>query len=394
MDALSEHSDAVEDRVAELLRPMLDQQLSVVFYDLTTVRIHGEAEVENDLRHYGMNKETGGIARQFVLGVVQSAEGLPLMHVVHPGNVAETKTLQSMLEKVLQRFEVQRVILVADRGLLSLDNVAEIKRVAEKADRRLEFILAVPARRYAELGGTLQGLSFKDGLAEGRFAEHRLVVAHDAVRAQEQSAKRRERIAALEAFAEKLAAKLDSQDAGQTERGRRASDRGAYSRFSQAVREAELSRFFKIDLGADRFSYELDEEALSHAERVDGKLVLLTSVADFSPQQIVERYKALADIERGFRVLKSDIEIAPVYHRLPERIRAHGLICFLALLLHRVMRQRLKANGSPHSPSTALELLRRIQQHRATLAERSYTGVSKTSPEQLSLFEALNLRAP
>ena len=161
MDALAEHAEAVEDRVAELLRPMLDQQLSVVFYDLTTVRIHGEGEVQNDLRRYGMNKETGGIARQFVLGVVQSAEGLPLMHVVHPGNVAETKTLQSMLEKVLKSFDVQRVILVADRGLLSLDNVAEIKRIADVAARRLEFILAVPARRYIELGGTLPGLEFR-----------------------------------------------------------------------------------------------------------------------------------------------------------------------------------------------------------------------------------------
>lgn len=394
MDVLAEHSEAVEDRVAELLRPMLDQQLSVVFYDLTTVRIHGEAEVENDLRRYGMNKETGGVARQFVLGVVQSAEGLPLMHVVHPGNVAETKTLQSMLEKVLRRFDVQRVILVADRGLLSLDNVAEIARIAEDAARRLEFILAVPARRYAELGGTLQGLTYEDGLAEGRFAEHRLVVAHNPQRATEQAARRRERIAALEAFAEQLVSKLDAQDAGQTERGRRASDRGAYSRFGQAVREAELSRFFKIDFNAERFSYDIDEEAVAHAERFDGKLVLLTSVDDFTPQQIVERYKALADIERGFRVLKSDIEIAPVYHRLPERIRAHGLICFLALLLYRVMRQRLKASGSPYSPTTALELLRRIQQHRATIGERSYTGLSKTTPEQLGLFEALELRAP
>jgi hypothetical protein len=394
MDALAEQSEAVEDRVAELLRPMLDQQLSVVFYDLTTVRIHGEAEVENDLRRYGMNKEAGGIARQFVLGVVQSAEGLPLMHVVHPGNVAETKTLQSMLEKVLKRFDVQRVILVADRGLLSLDNVAEIKQVADKAARRLEFILAVPARRYAELGGTLEGLSFEGGLAEGRFAEHRLVVAHDPQRATEQGARRRQRIAELEAFATKLVSKLDGQDAGQTERGRRASDRGAYSRFSHAVREAELTRFFKIDLSAERFSYELNEQAIAHAELFDGKLVLLTSVPDFPAQQILERYKALADIERGFRVLKSDIEIAPVYHRLPDRIRAHGLICFLALLLHRVMRQRLKASGSPHSPSTALELLRRIQQHRATIGERSYSGLSKTTPEQLSLFEALDLRSP
>ena len=394
MDALIDNADAVEARVAKLLRPMLDQQLSVVFYDLTTVRIHGEGQVADDVRAFGMNKETGGIARQFVLGVVQSAEGLPLMHTVHAGNVAETKTLQAMLATVLKRFPVQRVILVADRGLLSLDNVAELSKLAESTQRTLQFILAVPARRYIELGGTLAALSFENGLAEGRFADHRLVVAHDPRRATEQAAKRRARIQELEQFAETLVAKLDAQDEGTTQRGRRASDRGAYSRFQRAVAEAELTRFIKADYQAERFTYQVDEPAITHAETFDGKLVLLTNVDDFSAAHIVERYKSLADIERGFRVLKSDLEIAPVYHRLPGRIRAHALICFLALVLYRIMRMRLKAHGSERSPKTALEILRRIQQHRATIGDHAYTGISKTTPEQLELFEALKLPKP
>ena len=151
MDALMDHGETIENLMAEQMRPLLDQQLSVVFYDLTTVRIHGEARVENDIRAHGMNKETGGIARQFVLGVLQSADGLPLIHTVHPGNVAETKTLQSMLTQVLARFPVERVILVADRGLLSLGNVAELTKLAEESSRKLQFILAVPARRYQDL---------------------------------------------------------------------------------------------------------------------------------------------------------------------------------------------------------------------------------------------------
>ncbi len=394
MDALMDHAAAVETRIAEQLRPMLDQQLSVVFYDLTTVRIHGEGHVADDVRAYGMNKETGGIARQFVLGVVQSADGLPLMHTVHAGNMAETKTLQGMVSQVLERFPVERVILVADRGLLSLENVTELTRLAETNDRKLQFILAVPARRYAELGGTLDGMDFRDGLAEGHFADQRLVVAHDPLRAAEQSAKRRERIQALEALAEKLVTKLDAQDGGLTERGRRATDRGAYGRFQRALSEAELTRFIQADYQAERFSYSVAEDAVERAERFDGKLVLLTNITDFSAEEIVARYKNLADIERGFRVLKSDLEIAPVYHRLPDRIRAHALICFLALVLYRVMRARLKAHGSAASPKTALELLRRIQQHRATIGEHAYTGISKTTPEQLDLLAALDLPTP
>ena len=341
-----------------------------------------------------MNKETGGIARQFVLGVVQSAEGLPLMHTVHAGNVAETKTLQGMLNKVLARFPVQRVILVADRGLLSLDNIAELSALAEASERKLEFILAVPARRYAELGGKLEAMHFVQGLAEGSFAEQRLVVAHDPIRAAEQSARRRERIKTLEAFAAELVAKLDTQDEGKSERGRRATDRGAYSRFQRAVSEAELTRFLRADYQAERFSYSVNEEAITRAELFDGKLVLVTNVADLGADEIVMRYKNLADIERGFRVLKSDLEIAPVFHRLPERIRAHALICFLALVLYRVMRMRLKAAGNGASPKTALELLRRIQKHRAAIGDRPYTGISKTTPEQLDLFAALSLPKP
>ncbi len=397
MDALMDHADAVQARVAAQLKPMLDQQLSVVFYDLTTIRIHGEGQVAEDVRAFGLNKQTGGIARQFVLGVVQSAEGLPLMHTVHAGHVSETTTLTAMLKTVLQRFAIERVIVVADRGLLSLDNVAELTALATATSRQLQFILAVPARRYRELGGTLEGLTFdpaRASIAEGQFAGHRLVVAHDPVRAAEQAAKRRRKIAELEGIAAKLVSKLDAQDAGRTERGRKASDRGAYSRFQHAVADAKLTRFVQADYHADRFSYAVNETAIEEAERFDGKLVVLTNVLDFSAEHIIERYKSLADIERGFRVLKNDIDIAPVFHRLPDRIRAHALICFLALVLYRVMRMRLKASGSTHSPKTTLELLRRLQKHRVQLGEQRLTGIGKTSSQQLELFEALGINQP
>ena len=173
MDALLDNADAVEETGARQIRPLIDQVLSVVFYDLTTVRIHGEGRVENDIRAYGMNKETGGVARQFVLGVVQSAEGLLLMRTVHPGFVSETKTLQGMLQRVLARFPVQRIILVANRSLLSLDNIGELSDLTDQGGRRLEFILAIPARRYTDLTDTLESLAFDEaGLTESTFADH------------------------------------------------------------------------------------------------------------------------------------------------------------------------------------------------------------------------------
>ena len=95
----------------------------MVFYDLTTIRAQGLSEQDGDLRRFGMSKE-GVIARQFLLGVVQTAEGLPIYHEVFAGNTSEGTTLQPTLERVLARYpHVRRLVLVADRGLLSLDNL-------------------------------------------------------------------------------------------------------------------------------------------------------------------------------------------------------------------------------------------------------------------------------
>ncbi len=250
------------------------------------------------------------------------------LHRVHPGNVAGTKTLQAMLATALVRFSILRVVPVADRGLLSLGIVDELTALAARGDRQREFILA-----------------------ETSFAGHRLIVAHDPCRAWEQTTRRRARIAELEAMGEKMVAKLDAQDEGQSARGRRAHGRGACSRFTRADTEAGMTRFIRPDLQADRFSWSVDEAAVAEAQLFDGRLALTTNAPDLTPSDAVARHKALADIERGFRVLKSDIQTAPVHHHLPDGICAHALTGFLALVLWRFMYMRPKARAvAPPAP--------------------------------------------
>jgi transposase len=113
------------------------------------------------------------------------------------------------------------------------------------------------------------------------------------------------------------------------------------------------------------------------------------------PETLAKPYKALADIERGFRVLTSEIAMAPVFHRLPSRIQAHAMVCFLALILYRALRLRLKDRGSPHSPERALEIARQIQHHQVTVHQRqSASGIMKLSPEQQALFDTVRLPTP
>ena len=237
MDALMDHQEAVDDCVAQLLRPLIDEDLSVVFYDLTTIRAEGHSQQDGDVRHFGMSKE-GVIARQFMLGVVQTADGMPIFHEVFDGNTAEAPTLEPTLKKVLARYpHIRRLVVVADRGLLSLDNIEALAKLHVTDQRALEFILAVPGRRYGEFVDLLEPVSQKMAQASEEVVEevqwqgHRLVVAHNPQRAAEQTQERLTKIHALQQRAAQLAGKLDAQDGGSVQRGRKLSDSGAKARF-------------------------------------------------------------------------------------------------------------------------------------------------------------------
>ena len=402
MDALVDHQADVDAVVANLLRPLIDQELSVVFYDMTTIRTEGLATVDGDVRQYGMAKE-GLIARQVMLGVVQTGDGLPIYHEVFAGNTAESPTLLPTLKTVLERFpSISRVVLVADRGLLSLDNLEALSEIRLESGKPLEFVLAVPGRRYSEFADLLRDFQRQCEAAEQEIVDElpwrglRLIVAHHPELARQAQTLRRERIETLETQANTWVGKLDAQDAGVKARGKKLSDSGAKARLYHAVKDARLANIIRVDLKNERFAYEIDHDALALAQLMDGKLLLVTNTPDLSPQGVVDRYKSLADIERGFRVLKSEIEIGPVFHRLPERIKAHAAICFIALILYRVMRQRLSSADAPLSPERALEELQKLQRHqiRINQADRPVTGISRLSETQDRVFAALRLKKP
>jgi len=393
MDALEDVADALEVQVLAALRPLLDQDVSVVFYDLTTVRAEGEGMVPGELRAVGHSKDRAIPSRQVVVGVVQSACGLPLWHTVHTGNISEKATLAAMLAAVKTKLPVQRVVVVADRGLMSHEQLEHMEADATGVD----YIMAVPGRRYVEISERVCALGFttdETALKETRDAQgRRLIVSRDAMRAQQTREKRDAAIARIEALAAVKVDKLNAQDAGERSRGRALSDGGVYHQIQSLIEESQLSRIIKTQMIDGLFAYTIDEAAKARAEALDGLLILITRI-DAPMADVVARYKALADIETGFRVLKQDIEIAPMYHRLPERIRAHAAICFLALVLHRHLRARLRAGASKLSPTHALQTLRRIQDHRITVAGQMHRKTSVIDPGQRDLLTQLDLPLP
>lgn len=404
MDAVWALKEPLERHLQRTLAA--DDELDVVFYDITTVHIHGTGEQAEDLRAYGCSKDKNGVARQYAVGVVQTASGFPIHHEVFAGNVAEGGTVRGIVERLLTRFTLRRLIVIADRGMLSLDNLEIIEGLRLANGRAVEYIVAVSARRYGEwvqpvidCHGELQQQSRASGqevftafAAEG---ERRWVVAHDPVRLRHSRRQRARRLNPVLRQAAALERKLCAQDQGRPGRGRRLSDHGARLQLAQAISEAGASRWLRLDTDSTLFNWWWDVPALQRDLALDGKLVVITNVAELDAAEVIARYKALADIERGFRVLKSQLEIAPVHHRRSDRIRAHTLICFLALVIQRVLRHRLRQSALELSPATLLERLQAVQYHSVRLVTgQTISNLGSLAPPVRQLFKAITVEAP
>jgi transposase len=336
---------------------------------------------------------------------VQTADGFPVSHEVFEGNVGEVTTVQGMVKSLLERFPIRRLVLVADRGMLSMDTLDVIDGLKLPNGRPVEYILAVPARRCREMTKDLavlhRGLVEEarrtggQAVAESEVDGRRLVVAHDAELARQMRLRRARALAEAARLANGLAGRLIDQQEGKPRRGRKLTDNGARLKLRDYLVDHHLTRIIRIDWEDEVFSWDYDVEELKRELMLDGKLVLVSTVKELAAADVVARYKGLADIERSFRVAKSTLELAPVYHRLPERIRAHTMICFLALVIHRVMQARLKRASLDLSPERVLYMLKGVQKHRAQLASaKVLEGVTTLKAEQRLLFEALEVNPP
>lgn len=199
----------------------------------------------------------------------------------------EGRTLVPTIMRILARYPIRRVVLVADRGLLSLDNLEEIRALRVSEVQPLEFILAVPARRYGDFDDILADFHRKQCLhakqevvGEQQWQGYRLVTAHRPDIAQTQQAQRDARIAVLERQAAHWAGKLDQQEGARKYRGRKLSDAGTTARFYKAVCDEHLGHIIRVDLRASQFRYDIDQRALDRARMLGGKLLLVTNLPE------------------------------------------------------------------------------------------------------------------
>ncbi len=333
LDWLAKRQPDIERKLAK--RHLSDG--SLVLYDVTSTYYTGR---HCSLAKLGHNRDRKRGFPQILFGLLCNGEGCPIAVEVFEGNVADPKTLSPQIDKVRQRFGLERVILVGDRGMITEARLRE--ELSPEAGLYWISALRGPAIRELTQKGAVQ-LSLFDQrdmaeITSPDYPGERLICCRNPLLAEERARKREDLLQGTEKELNKIVA------ATQREK-RRLKGKGKIGlRVGKVLNRYKVGKHFKLEITEEGFSYQRNSEKIAAEAALDGVYVIRTSVpADtLNAGEAVRRYKDLSAVEQAFRSLKSiDLRVRPIYHRLADRVRGHILLCMLAYYVAWHMRRAL-----------------------------------------------------
>lgn len=313
-------------------------------YDITSSYLEGCC---CPLADFGYNRDGKKGKMQIVIGLLTDAEGLPVAVEVFEGNTSDQTTVMGQIDKLRCEFGIDEMVFIGDRGMLTRPRRADLQ------DEDYERIKYITALTRDEMFGFLDNQDHP--LQMGLFDRHNLVeIEHDGVRyvlcfnpekEQEDRTRRLELIAKTE---EKLEMIRRNVEAGNWRR-----EKVIAARLHRWLNRWGMARFFTVDYGEGRFEYRRDHDTVRAYEAVDGCYVIVsdTSADELSTEQVRDRYKSLALVEQAFRSMKStDLQLRPLRHWTPERVKGHVFMCMLAYMIvwraRRLFRPLLAADAA------------------------------------------------
>ena len=364
LDRLLEYKAEIEHALFTTLRDLFSLQVDMVFYDLTSTYFEGRGPP--GIGAHGHSRDGKPRNPQVLVGLVV-VDGWPIAHHVFAGNRRDANTVSEVLRDVEQRFGLKRVVFVGDRGMVTSQNLDDLRT------RGHGYIVGRNRRRSGEVFDYIQsatgpwiecsmGIAAREKASSPKtlvqeVASNRLGVRVFVVHSEEREAfERRHRIKAMErvrARLEKLARRIAQGKLKAPEKvgaaAARVLARNHGHRYYGWSYEDGVFRFFEHPVHFAR------EQAY------EGKYVIQTEEANLSAVEAVRLYKELSDVERCFANLKDVIDMRPVYHQTAERVEAHIFVAALAFLLHRAIEKKLKAARLDLSATEALMILRSIR---------------------------------
>jgi transposase len=335
IDAVYRYLDKVNNKYKELLQDisyrhtlhLFNNQLSVVFYDVTT--LYFEASDEDDLRKIGFSKDGKNQHPQIVLGLLVSTRGYPLAFEMFEGNKFEGQTMLPVIEKFKTRYHLEQIVIIADAGLLSHQNIQAL------CELNYQFILG--ARIKNEPGSLQQQIlshTWSNGQTHTIDKEDglRLIVSYSQARAHNDNKNRERGLQRLEKAVQK--GKLTKKHIN---------NRG-YNKYLQLSGEVVIK---------------IDYEKIKQDAQWDG-LKGYTTNTPMNAADVIDNYKQLWYIEKAFRISKTDLRIRPIYHRLAHRIQAHLIIAFCSYKLYKELERQLQEKQLNLSAEKAVEIMQSI----------------------------------
>lgn len=334
-------------------KDILGGQVSIVFYDVTT--LYFEIDQEDGLRKTGFSKEGKHQNPQIVLGLLVSRDGYPLAYDIFEGNKFEGHTMLPVLDSFKGTYQLKQMVIIADSGLLSNANIEQLQA------KGYEFILGARIKNEKQqIQEQILSLNLKNG--ESAVIEKdglKLIVTYSDNRAGKDR-KNRER------GLKKLEKRIKT---------------GKLTKSS--INNRGYNKYLKMD---GEINIEIDHKKYNADAAWDG-LKGYVSNARLTKDEIIENYGHLWQIEKAFRISKTDLKIRPIYHRIQRRIEAHICISFVAYKVYKELDRRLKELSSNLTPEKAIEIAKTIYQVRATIKDKSATQILLITQEQKMLAE-------
>jgi transposase len=400
LDQVARAKEATEAHLYGRLTDLTNLDLRLVCYDLTSTYFEGSRRTSERFpsKAFGYSRDRRGDRPQVVLGLLVTGDGVPLAHHVFPGDTADVSTLPGVLGDLQGRFGVGRICLVADRGLISEENLAAVEAAG------FDSVLATRLHRDPTVAEVLAASDAADAtwlpvpeansaICEVAHRGRRFVV----VASFERWERDRTRTAELVRRTETALLALEER----VRQGRLRDKAKIAAAATRILHQSGVARLFDVEVGEGHFLCHYDEAALDYEEHLlAGRYVLVTSLgAEHAAADVLRYYRRLMEVESTFRVLKDFLDLRPVYHWTEARVRGHVAVCVLAAVIEALMeadlrRADLRDPDLPDqvlSPRRALRELARIRTVTLDAGSRTIDVVTRRSGLQTKILTALGV---
>lgn len=312
---------------------------SLILYDVTSTYVEGE---HCPLAQYGYNRDKKKGKAQIIFGLISDKYGRPIAVEVFEGNVWDSQTLSKQIEKVKKRFNINKIVWISDRGILTDKNINELIKKKENIDW-ITALTKPQVRQLAEKEGRQLGIFDERNLVEissDLYPGERLIVCKNPLVAEKNKKRRGDLIEKTEEELNKIVLATTRE-----KRKLKGSEKIGL-RVGKVINKFKVGKYFELEISEEKFNYKRKEEVIKQEEKLDGIYIIRTSVSsdEMDSRSTVKNYKSLSKVEEAFRCYKTiDLNVRPIYHWKSERVKGHIFLCMLAYYVEWHMKEKLKS---------------------------------------------------